>query len=50
MMQANDNGNLQNFREEKTDELNLEAHLKYPGAKSKYGSLVEFFTAKLLQE
>jgi hypothetical protein len=33
---------------EKTDALNLEAHLKYPGAKPKYESLVEFFIDKLL--
>lgn len=35
---------------EKTDALNLEAHLKYPGAKPQYESLVEFFMAKLLEE
>lgn len=35
---------------EKTDELNVEAHLKYPGATSRYESLVEFFQAKLLEE
>ena len=35
---------------EKTDELNLEAHLKYPGAKTKYKSLVEFFQDKLLRD
>lgn len=34
---------------EKTDELNVEAHLKYPGAKVKYASLVEFFQDKLLK-
>ena len=34
---------------EKTDTLNLEAHLKYPGAKTKYESLVEFFVDKLLE-
>ena len=33
---------------EKTDELNVEAHLKYPGANVKYDSLVEFFTDKLV--
>ena len=33
---------------EKTDALNHEAHLKYPGAKPKYDSLVEFFVDKLL--
>jgi len=32
---------------EKTDALNLEAHLMYPGAKSRYESLVEFFVDKL---
>lgn len=35
---------------EKTDELNVEAHLKYPGANVKYDSLVEFFVDKLLKE
>ena len=35
---------------EKTDVLNLEAHLKYPGAKPKYESLVEFFVDKLLEK
>ncbi len=35
---------------EKTDSLNLEAHLKYPGFKPQYESLVEFFMAKLLDE
>ena len=35
---------------EKTDALNLEAHLKYPGAKPKYNSLVEFFVDKLLEK
>lgn len=35
---------------EKTDVLNLEAHLKYPGARPKYASLVDFFKAKLLIE
>lgn len=35
---------------EKTDALNLEAHLMYPGAKPKYKSLVEFFVDKLLEE
>lgn len=33
---------------EKTDELKLEAHLKYPGAKTEYESLVEFFKDKLI--
>ena len=28
---------------EKTDAINHEAHLKYPGANCKYNSLVEFF-------
>ena len=32
---------------EKTDALKLEAHLKYPGAKTKYESQVEFFVDKL---
>lgn len=31
----------------KTDTLNLEAHLKYPGAETEYESLVEFFKDKL---
>lgn len=35
---------------EKTDELNVEAHLKYPGANVKYDSLVEFFVDKLRKE
>ena len=35
---------------EKTDALNLEAHLKHPGARPKYDSLVDFFKAKLLEE
>lgn len=35
---------------EKTDELNVEAHLKYPGAVVKYKSIVEFFKHKLLEE
>ena len=34
---------------EKTDALKLEAHLKYPGANTKYKSLVEFFVDKLLE-
>ena len=34
---------------EKTDALNLEAHLKYPGANTRYESLVEFFKDKLLK-
>ena len=32
---------------EKMDELNVEAHLKYPSSKTKYNSLVEFFIDKL---
>ncbi len=32
---------------EKTDDLKLEAHLKYPGAELKYPSQVEFFVDKL---
>jgi hypothetical protein len=35
---------------EKTDALNLETHLKYPGAKNKYESQVEFFVDKLLEK
>ena len=35
---------------EKTDELKLEAHLKYPGATTSYDSLVAFFVDKLLEE
>lgn len=35
---------------EKTDALNIEAHLKYPGANSKYNSLVEFLVDKLLEK
>ena len=35
---------------EKTDELKLEAHLMYPGAKSEYRSQVDFFKAKLLEK
>jgi len=35
---------------EKTDELNVEAHLKYPGAAPRYESLADFFQAKLLEE
>jgi len=35
---------------EKTDSLNLEAHLKYPGAKTRYDSLVAFFVDKLLDK
>ncbi len=35
---------------EKTDALNLEAHLKYPGARTKYESLVDFFVDKLLEK
>jgi hypothetical protein len=35
---------------EKTDSLNLEAHLKYPGARTSYDSLVAFFADKLLDE
>ncbi len=34
----------------RTDALKLEAHLKYPGAKTKYESLVEFFVDKLLEK
>ena len=35
---------------EKTDALNVESHLKYPGAEIKYQSLVEFFVDKLLKK
>ncbi|MFY0606499.1 MAG: alpha/beta hydrolase [Cyclobacteriaceae bacterium] len=35
---------------EKMNEINVEAHLKYPGAKTQYGTLVEFLTTKLLEE
>ncbi len=35
---------------EKTDALKLEAHLKYPGAETKYQSQVEFFVDKLLKK
>ena len=34
----------------KTDPLGVEAHLKYPGSKSRYESEVEFFRAKLLEK
>jgi hypothetical protein len=40
--------NLGLVLKEKADELNVEAHLKYPGANVKYDSLVEFFTDKLV--
>jgi acetyl esterase/lipase len=32
------------------DQLGVEAHLKYPGAQTRYNSTVEFFKAKLLPE
>ena len=35
---------------EKMDELDVEADLKYPGAETKYPSLVEFFVKKLLED
>lgn len=35
---------------EKMDELNIEADLKYPGSKTKYNSLVEFFVDKLSEK
>jgi hypothetical protein len=35
---------------EKTDALKLEAHLKYPGAETKYQSQVEFFVDKLFKK
>ena len=33
---------------EKMDALGIEADLKYPGARTTYGSVPEFFRAKLL--
>lgn len=35
---------------EKMDELNVEAHLQYPGSDAQYKSLVKFLTVKLLEE
>ncbi len=35
---------------ERTDALSLEAHLKYPGAKTKYETLVDFFVDKLVEK
>ena len=35
---------------EKTDALKLEAHLKYPGAETKYQSQVDFFVDKLFKK
>ena len=35
---------------EKTDVLKLEAHLKYPGAKTEFNSQVEFFVDKLIDK
>ena len=35
---------------EKMDKLNVEADLKYPGAKTKYNSFIEFFVDKLLDK
>jgi hypothetical protein len=35
---------------EKADAINVEAHLKHPGAKTKYQSPVDFFATKLLEE
>ncbi|MFP6855905.1 MAG: alpha/beta hydrolase fold domain-containing protein [Roseibacillus sp.] len=35
---------------ERTDALEVEAHLKYPGAETKYKSQVEFFVDKLLKK
>ena len=35
---------------ERMDQLNIEAHLKYPSAKTKYKSLVDFFNDKLKQQ
>ena len=34
----------------KTDALELEAHLMYPGGNPKYKSLIEFFVDKLLKK
>lgn len=34
---------------QKMDELNIEAHLKFPGSKTTYNSLVDFFEDKLLE-
>ena len=34
---------------EKMDALHIEADLKYPGSKTKYNSLVDFFTDKLIE-
>ena len=34
---------------EKMDALNIEADLKYPGSKTKYISLIDFFTDKLIE-
>jgi hypothetical protein len=36
--------------QEKTDALNLEAHLKYPGGETEYKSQVEFFVDKLIDK
>lgn len=35
---------------EKMDELNVEAHLQYPGSDDEYESLVKFLTSKLLEK
>ena len=35
---------------EKTDSLQMEAHLKYPGADTQYETLVDFFAAKFFAE
>ena len=35
---------------EETAALDVEAHLKYPGARTEYESLVEFFVDKLLDK
>lgn len=42
--------NFGTLLKEKTDALEVEAHLKYPGAETAYPSLVEFFVDKLLKE
>ncbi|MCI0540312.1 MAG: hypothetical protein L0Z50_34345 [Verrucomicrobiales bacterium] len=40
--------NVLDFWQAKADQLGVEAHLKYPGAKPRYNPAVEFFKAKLL--
>ena len=41
---------LEQALKEKADALNVEADLNYPGAESKYESLVEFFVDQLLKK